>query len=73
MPGGSTSGSRSRIDGALGPVITDRLVALAVAKYDPEEQEQREAAATADSDVTLTHPDPTHYAGTSDLRPTATP
>jgi hypothetical protein len=58
----------SRTDGALGPVLTDRLVALAVAKYDPEEQEQREAAATAASDVTISHPDPTLYDGTSDLR-----
>ena len=57
----------ARTDGSVGPVITDRLVALAVAKYDPEEQEEREAAATAASDVTLTHPDPTRYAGTSDL------
>ena len=33
----------ARTDGSLGPVITDRLVALAIAKYDPEEQEKREA------------------------------
>ena len=56
-----------RVDGALGPVITDRLVALAVAKFDPEEQEQREALAEAGSEVTLSHPNPTDFAGTSDL------
>ncbi len=32
----------ARTDGSLGPVITDRLVALAIAKYDPEEQDKRE-------------------------------
>ena len=57
----------ARTDGSVGPVITDRLVALAVAKYDPEEQEEREAAATDASDVKLSHPDPTLHAGTSDL------
>ena len=36
----------ARTDGSLGPVITDRLVALAVAKFDPEAQEQREDNAT---------------------------
>ena len=48
-------------------MITDRLVALAIAKYDPEEQEQREANPTAASDVRISHPDPTCYSGTSDL------
>ena len=60
----------ARTDGALGPVITDRLVALAIAKYDPEAQEQREANAHAASDVKISHPDPTLYAGTSDLTAT---
>ena len=60
----------ARTDGAIGPVITDRLVALAIAKYDPEEHEQREANATAASDVTISHPDPTCYSGTSDLAAT---
>ena len=60
----------ARTDGTLGPVITDRLVALAIAKYDPEEQEQREAKAQANSDVKLSHPDPTLYDGTSDLTAT---
>ena len=59
-----------RTDGSLGPVITDRLVALAIAKYDPEAHEQREANATAASDVTLSHPHPTLYTGTSDLTAT---
>ena len=48
----------ARTDGAVGPVITDRLVAQAIAKFDPEDQEQREAAASAAWDVTLCHPDP---------------
>ena len=60
----------ARTDGSLGPVITDRLVALAVAKYDVEEQEKREQQATAASDVKLGHRDPTLYAGTSDLTAT---
>ena len=60
----------ARTDGSLGPVITDRLVALAVAKYDPEAQEKREDNARAASDVKLSHPDPTLYNGTSDLAAT---
>ncbi len=59
-----------RTDGSLGPVITDRLVALATAKYDPEAHQQREANATAASEVTLSHPHPTLYTGTSDLAAT---
>ena len=54
-------------------MITDRLVALAIAKYDPEEHEQREANATAASDVTISHPDPTCYSGPRTLPPLATP
>ena len=50
-----------------GPVIVDRLVAQAIAQYDPEVQEKREDDATAGWDVTLTHPDPTDFAGTSHL------
>ena len=60
----------TRTDGSLGPVITDRLVAQAIAKYDPEAHEQREDNATAASDVTLSHPHPTLYTGTSDLAAT---
>ena len=64
----------ARTDGSLGPVITDRLVALAVAKYDPEEQEKREADAPAASDVKISHPDPTLYAGNlATWPPPATP
>jgi hypothetical protein len=57
----------ARTDGALGPAVTDRLVALAIAKYDPEEQDEREANAQAGSDVKISHPDPTLYSGASDL------
>ena len=60
----------TRTDGSLGPVITDRLVAVATAKYDPEAHQQREADATAASDVTISHPHPTLYTGTSDLAAT---
>ncbi len=60
----------TRTDGSLGPVITDRLVAEATAKYDPETHQQREANATAASEVTLSHPHPTLYTGTSDLTAT---
>ena len=54
-------------------MITDRLVAEATARYDPEEHEQREDRAQAAWDVKLSHPDPTDFAGTSDLTPPATP
>ncbi len=57
----------ARTDGSLGPIVTDRLVALAIAKYDVEEIERREAKALAASEVTLTHASPDEYAGTSDL------
>ena len=50
-----------------GPVIVDRLVAHAIAKFDPETHEDREDDATADSDVSLTHPEATDFAGTSHL------
>ena len=53
--------------GSCGPVIVDRLVAQAIAMYDPEEHEDRENDAQADWDVTLTHPDPTDFLGTSHL------
>jgi hypothetical protein len=54
-----------------GPVIVDRLVAHATAQYDPQVQEKREDSAKAGWDVTLSHPDPTEYAGTSHLDATA--
>ena len=50
-----------------GPVIVDRLVAHAIAKFDPETHEDRENDATADSDVSLSHPEATDFAGTSHL------
>ena len=50
-----------------GPVIVDRLVAQAIATYDPEDHEHREDDARANWDVTLSHPDPTDFAGTSHL------
>ena len=50
-----------------GPVIVDRLVAHAIARFDPETHEDRENDATADSDVSLTHPEATDFAGTSHL------
>ena len=57
----------ARTDGAVGPVITDRLVAQAIAKFDPEEHERRENDAQDCSDVTLTHPDQTRFAAGSEL------
>ncbi len=60
----------ARADGAVGPIITDRLVAQAVAEYDPEEHQQREAAAATCSDVKLTHPRGPEFAGISDLSAT---
>ena len=50
-----------------GPVIVDRLVAHAIAKFDPETHEDREDDATAGSDVSLSHPEATDFAGTSHL------
>ena len=50
-----------------GPVIVDRLVAQAIAQFDPEEHQKREDDAKDDSDVTLTHPEATDFAGTSHL------
>src|SRR5215212_7497946 len=50
-----------------GPVITDRLVAQAVAQFDPQDHQRREDEAAATSDVELSHPAPGDYAGASDL------
>ncbi len=57
----------ARADGAVGPIITDRLVAETVAKLDPEAREEREKDAQSASDVRLSHPHPTDFAGSSDL------
>ena len=51
-----------------GPVVVDRLVAHAIANFDPEAHEKREDDAKAGWDVTLSHPDPTDFAGTSHLQ-----
>ena len=56
--------------GSCGPVIVDRLVAQAIAAYDPETHEDRENDAQADWDVTLTHPEATDFLGTSHLEAT---
>ena len=46
------------------------FVAQAIAAYDPETHEDRENDAQAGWDVTLTHPDPTDFLGTSHLEAT---
>ena len=56
--------------GSCGPVVVDRLVAHAIAAYDPEEHEDREDDAQAGWDVTLTHPEATDFLGTSHLEAT---
>ena len=56
--------------GSCGPVVVDRLVAQAIAAYDPEEHEDRENDAQAGWDVTLTHPEATDFLGTSRLEAT---
>jgi hypothetical protein len=56
--------------GTCGPVIVDRLVAHAIALYDPEDHEDREHDAQAGWDVTLTHPAITDFLGTSHLEAT---
>jgi len=58
----------ARTDGACGPVITDRLVAEAIAKFDPEEHQKREARGKASWDAKISHPNATEFAGTSDLQ-----
>ena len=50
-----------------GPIITDRLVAQAAAKFDPEDHQRREDEASASSDVELSHPQPGEFTGASDL------
>ena len=56
--------------GSCGPVVVDRLVAQAIAAYDPEDHEDREERAQAGWDVTLTHPEATDFLGTSHLEAT---
>jgi hypothetical protein len=51
-----------------GPIVVDRLVAQAIATFDPEAHEQREDRGKASWDVTVNHPAPTDFAGGSDLQ-----
>src|SRR6478752_4173572 len=55
---------------SCGPVIVDRLVAQAIAAYDPEEHEDLEDQSKAGWEVTLTHPEATDFLGTSHLEAT---
>jgi hypothetical protein len=57
----------ARVDGAAGPIVVDRLVAQAIAQFDPETHQTKEDDARAGWHVTLTHPDAADFAGTSDL------
>ena len=50
-----------------GPILVDRLVADAIARFDPEEHARREDQGKASWDVELVHPAPTEFAGTSEL------
>src|SRR6478672_7450836 len=54
----------------FGPVVVDRLVAQAIAAYDPETHEDRAEEAHAGWDVLLTHPEATDFLGTSRLEAT---
>jgi hypothetical protein len=50
-----------------GTVTLDRVVALAVARFDPVEQARREDQGKASWDVQVRHPRPAEFAGTSEL------
>ena len=54
----------ARVDGFGLPTI-ERLVALAAARFAPEEQAEKEETHRAQHHVTLTHPRPGEFAGTS--------
>ena len=54
----------ARVNGFGIPTI-QRLVALAAARYAPEEQAEKEHSARSQWHVTLTHPRPGEFAGTS--------
>ena len=54
----------ARVNGFGIPTI-ERLVALAAARFAPEEQAEKEEAARSQWHVTLTHPRPGEFAGTS--------
>ena len=55
-----------------GTGIVDRVVADAVARFDPAEHARREDRGRASWDVKLSHPGPTEFAGTSGCGPAAT-
>jgi hypothetical protein len=50
-----------------GPITVDRLVAEAIARFDPDEHARREDQGKASWGVELVHPGPTDFAGTSEL------
>ena len=54
----------------VGVTLLDRTIAQAIAKHMPEEHATREEQARQTWDVTLHHPNPTEYAGTSELHVT---
>jgi hypothetical protein len=53
--------------GSWGVGVVDRVVADAIARFDPIEHARREDRGKASWDVKLTHPSPTEFAGTSEL------
>jgi hypothetical protein len=57
----------TRTDGAIGPLITDRLVAHAAANLDPQTTQSEEEQAQASWGLEVSHPAPTDYTGTSHL------
>ncbi|MBF4769026.1 HNH endonuclease, partial [Nocardioides agariphilus] len=57
----------TRTDGAIGPLITDRLVAHAAATFDPQTTQSEEEQAQASWGLEVSHPAPTDYTGTSHL------
>ena len=54
----------ARVDG-FGPPTIERMVALAAARYAPEQQAEKERIGRTGWHVTLTHPRPGDFAGTS--------
>ena len=62
----------ARVDGFGLPTI-ERLVALAAARFAPEEQAEKEQAAQSQQHVTLTHPRPASSPAPPGSKPPATP
>ena len=56
-----------------GPVIVDRLVAHAIAKFDPETHERPRGRRHSRLGRQPAHPEPTDFAGTYTSKPAATP